>query len=808
VQRWGLIVLCWGCGGGEARFERVDLSPYPNPFTPEQPLWSAQPHRDHPYSLALSADGARLYVTLQGVEDEPGREVAVVDTDTLEPLGRIEVGQSPSGIELHPGGRFLVVANRFSNYASVIDTERDEVALEVEVPFYTTELVFAPDGRTAWLTNRWKDSVLRWDLDVGDTFRVTGTSYDGLPLDGPMGIEVGQNPRDLAISPDGARLYVAGLTGESVSLVDTASEREVTRFDLASPPADVAARGDAVFVSNIGRGTGDLPDRGNDGDEDGTPGDGTANVVFQDPQAQITVLDGGSLQVRHDYTSDTTCCRDFRDVDPDAPDRGLLLPAPDTWPPERAAFLPPRDTWIVGGALPEQMAVAGDTLWVAYSASNQVQAFSIAADGALSPGPRFATGMNPYDLVVSPDGRRVYVAERLGEHVAVLDAAAGPGAERRIAVGDVAGGEFPATDAELGEAFNFVTAPFTIDGDQACVECHREGGNLQRHHTMPLQQDRVWGTRMIQAYRGAMDTRPWFLETAMDETNFFPVINEFNRRENFCCELADPLVWSRYPSVEACVASPATAGCHHVLHCADDPPPECAARPYGSPYLTRNEAFLAASRELFGRDTTFGDALYLEGAGGERAGVPLNFDGITRALGLFLLVRPRLLPNPNAALDQPAAARGRLLYESTDTGCALCHPLPVTTVATAPRFDPSGIPIQLPAVITPRENPETGLSADDATPGFLQTFPSVVQGPEGIRFGVPALRGLWDRATRFYHDGRARSLREALATPGHPALRPGETGFNETRGVVDTHGGTSQLTPAELDDLVRFLLTL
>ncbi|MEK6606464.1 MAG: hypothetical protein AABZ30_02280 [Myxococcota bacterium] len=805
--RWLALIAAACAAEPRADFERVDLAPYPNPFGPDQPLWSEQPHRDHPFSLALSTDGAKLYVTLQGVEDEPGREVAIVDTEALGVVGRIGVGSSPTGIELHPGGRFLVVTNRFSNYASVIDTASDAVALDVEAPFYTTELVFSPDGRRAWLTNRWKDSVLRWDLDVGDGFRVTATNYQALPWDGPMGIPVGQNPRDLAISDDGRRLYVAALTGEAVSLIDTASGRETVRYDLASPPADVVVLGDAVFVTNIGRGAGDLPDDGNDGDEDGAPGDGTANVIFQDPQAQITVLDATTLDVRHDYTSDTLCCRDYREVDPDDPERGLRLPAPDTWPPERAAFLPPKETWIVAGALPEQMAVGGDSLWVAYSASNEVQRFAIADDGSLAPGPVLTTGMNPSDLVVSPDGRRVYVAERLGEHVTVIDVESQT--TQRVPVGDVVAGEFPATDAELGEAFNFVTGPFTVDGDQACVGCHREGGNLQRHHTMPLQTDRVWGTRMIQAYRGAMDSRPWFLETAMDETNFFPVINEFNRKENFCCELVDPLVWSKYPTAQACVAQPKLDGCNHVLDCESDPPPECAARPYGSPHLTRNAAFLDAALRLFGRETTFGDGIWIEAPDGAREGVPLNFDGITRALGLFLLVRPRLLPNPNVQLATPAAERGRRLYESSATGCAFCHPLPVTTVATAPPFNPFDQEVQFPPVVSPRRNPVTRANADTVTAGFLQSFPTTVQDADGaVRFGAPLLRGIWDRATRFFHDGRAESLREALATPGHAALEAGERGFNETDGVIDTHGGTSQLTPEELADLIAFLESL
>ena len=47
-----------------------------------------------------------------------------------------------------------------------------------------------------------------------------------------------------------------------------------------------------------------------------------------------------------------------------------------------------------------------------------------------------------------------------------------------------------------------------------------------------------------------------------------------------------------------------------------------------------------------------------------------------------------------------------------------------------------------------------------------------------------------------------------LATPGHPALGPGEVGFNERDGIPDTHGGTSHLSASELEDLATYLRTL
>lgn len=804
----GAPLLLSACAESEPAFERISLVPGENPFSPSDALWSPQPRRDHPLALALSAGGDKLYVALQGTEDEPGREVAVIDTASEAVLRRIRVGSSPTALALHPGGRFLAVANRFSNFVSVIDTLTDEVALDAPAPFYTVDVAFAPSGERAYLANRWKDSVLRWDIEVGERFRVAWTRDSGVEPDRPAGIPVGQNPRDMALSPDGGRLYVASPTSMHLSIIDTATDSEIRRVNIGSPPGDVLTYNSFVFVVHTGRGTQHRPDEGYDTDGDGLPGDSTANVMFQDVQNEIAVFnaDGDLL---HEYTSDTICCKDFRDVDPDHPARGAALPAPDTWPASRLLYLPPRESWIVAGALPERLAAAEGRLFVVFSGSNEVQTFAVAADGSLSPeqtqGGLLRTGMNPFDIVVAEGGQRAYVSERLGEGITALDVEAGPGSERRITLASPDAPTFPATDAEVGEAINFVTAPLTVDGDQTCVHCHREGGSVARAVAMPLQKDPAWGARMVMAYRGAYDTRPWFMETAMSETNFFPVINEFARRENFCCEGLDPLIAPAYPSYSECKADPAKAGCDHVLHCADDPPPECAERGYGSPHLSRNEHFLAGARSLFGWDHTPGDVLYQDLPSGVREGFPLDFSGVTRALGLFLLARPRFLPNPNGLFESAATRRGRAIYTSATSGCNTCHPLPLTTVTA--EFNPSGVPLRFPAVISPRRRP-SGEEVDAITPGFLQTFPDAEQDAGGVRFGAPQLRGIWDRAERFYHDGRARSLREALATPGHPALRPGETGFNETLGMPDTHGSTSRLSPEELEDLISFLLTL
>ncbi|MCC7536193.1 MAG: YncE family protein [Deltaproteobacteria bacterium] len=798
------------------------LDPVPNPFGPDEPLWAPQPHRERPRAAVLSSDESKLYVAMQGREEAPSHVVAVVDVARGAVTRRIRVGRAPVALALHPEGRFLVVANLHSNFASIVDTRSDEVVAQYPVPFYTTAIAFSPDGARAYLANRWKDSLLSWDLRVsGGRFDIVADDYRAIALDSPMGSPVGTNPDQVSVDPESGRVYVSSIAGGRVHVYEPDGDTLVGVVSVRSPVGGMALVGDYLVLTHIGHGTGHEPTDGVDGDEDGAPGDGTGNVMFQDLQNELEVYDTRTLESVGLYTSDSLCCFDYRDVDPDDPTRGMRIPAPETWPAERAALVPPRDTWIVAGALPTRIArvvsprSGSARLFVIMAASNEAQRFDLdlrsgrlsAVDTAAS---LYRTGAVPTDVVANRAGTVAYVVDRLGESVTVLDATSDTGgAGDTLIVGDVSGGAFPASDVELGELFNNVTAPLTVDGDQSCVHCHREGGNLDRLVAMPLQTNRTWGSRQIQAYRGAFDTRPWFIEAAMDEGNFFPVLNEFNRKENFCCEGLDSQVWSRYPDVPTCVAEPDLEGCNHVLRCDSDPPSECADRPYGSPYATRDAFLQAAAERLTGRRTTFGDALRIEGT--DRP-LPLTFDAVTRALGLFLLAEPRLPPNPNQPLETAAAARGRLLYERAEVGCATCHPLPITTIASAPAFSPAGLPVRLPPVITPTLAPD-GSIADTVTQGFRDTFTvatigSTEQGPEGMHIGIPQVRGIWDRADRFYHDGRARSLREALLTPNHPALLPGEHGFNERYGVIDTHGGTSQLTPEQVDDLIAFLRTL
>ena len=79
-----------------------------------------------PMGVVVSPDGGRVYVSTGR-----GRHIMVIDAETLEVVGSVEVGTRPWGIALTADGRYLYSANGPSNDVSVVDTESLQVVATV-----------------------------------------------------------------------------------------------------------------------------------------------------------------------------------------------------------------------------------------------------------------------------------------------------------------------------------------------------------------------------------------------------------------------------------------------------------------------------------------------------------------------------------------------------------------------------------------------------------------------------------------------------------------------------------------------------
>ncbi|TSB24979.1 YncE family protein [Streptomyces benahoarensis] len=98
-----------------------------------------------PHGLALDAARGRLYVSVEGSADRPGG-VVVIDTATRRPLGRIDTDAPvPHWFVLSPDGTTGYATNKEAPFVSVVDLGAGTLTAKIEVPG-SEGLALSPDG--------------------------------------------------------------------------------------------------------------------------------------------------------------------------------------------------------------------------------------------------------------------------------------------------------------------------------------------------------------------------------------------------------------------------------------------------------------------------------------------------------------------------------------------------------------------------------------------------------------------------------------------------------------------------------------
>ena len=216
------------------------------------------------------------------VTNQNSNNVSVIDTATNTEVDvdgnsgngitRIPVGTSPVGVAVTPDGAFVYVTNQNSNNVSVIDTATNtEVDVDgnsangiTRIPLGTSPqgVAVRPPATFVYVTNFISDNV-----SVIDTATNTEVDVDGNPGNGITRIRVGNAPSGIAVTPDGAFVYVVNrVIDNNVSVIDTATNIEVdvdgnpgnsiTRIPVGSLPLGVAVTPDGafVYVTNVNSG--------------------------------------------------------------------------------------------------------------------------------------------------------------------------------------------------------------------------------------------------------------------------------------------------------------------------------------------------------------------------------------------------------------------------------------------------------------------------------------------------------------------------------------------------------------------------
>jgi len=104
---------------------------------------------DQPGGLALSSDGARLYVTAA----VPNGRIHVLNTTTGKVIGTIPAKHTPTAPVLSPDGKTLYICNRFNDNVSVIDLASKKESATISVQREPVAAAITQDGKLLFVAN-------------------------------------------------------------------------------------------------------------------------------------------------------------------------------------------------------------------------------------------------------------------------------------------------------------------------------------------------------------------------------------------------------------------------------------------------------------------------------------------------------------------------------------------------------------------------------------------------------------------------------------------------------------------------------
>lgn len=637
----------------------------------------------------------------------------------VPPTASLQVPQntkrSSSAIAITDDGSRLLVVNPDSNSLSVMDPVAGEKLAEIAVGDDPRTVALA-GGARAYVANRGSNSVSVIDLT---SLSIVAT------------IEVGYQPYGVVVSPDGAFAFVANAGSDTISVIDTAVLQVVATMPVRDRPAGLAVTADRLYVTHLLTGLVSVIDVA--GLPESVPYCGELDF---DLNGEVDVADISRVGARWRNT-----CRDA---------------------PYDPAFDLDRDCRIQITDVMDVVLHCGSTCAVISTGSTSNLAQSIVLDPAetraylphiksnsSNPAPLFDTsifpvvsvidlasnqhvpaerisletvdrpGNMPFDAAFSPDGSRLWVVNAGSNDVSVIDVGSRAGVAH-VTVGANPRGIILSPDGGTAYVSN------TLDGIVSVIDtatAQVTGVLTATHINMPpvlLRGKRLFHTSARPAlardgwiscaachFDGEMDGRTWNLAGLgpRNTPSLLGIIQTY------------PINWQA-------------------------------------------DMDESQDQEHFIRGLQAGTGLIADGdpypgRGMFNVGRSLELDALATFVDSLSIPRNPAIP-PGGPVP-PAVERGRQVFESPATGCAVCHP--------APSY-------------TDRQKHDVATASG----------PEELAGPE---IDTPTLRGL-TRTAPYLHDGSAPTPYDVLVT----------------KNPTDQHGVTSQLTPDEMMDLIAFLEAL
>lgn len=210
------------------------------------------PVRSQPYFISVSADGTRGYVANSG-----SNTVSVLDLVLRKQLVVIGVGEAAGMAAISPDGKTLVVSNRQGGSAGIIDASVPPQAMKVRSVFSgcagATDIAILPDSSKAFVACSAGHQVMALQLATPPA-ATASPNHDPTRTDALLAmLDVGSDPVNLALKPDGGEIFAINYGSGSISEIDTTANEVGGAYFVGTHPVYglFAADDSTLYVSNF-----------------------------------------------------------------------------------------------------------------------------------------------------------------------------------------------------------------------------------------------------------------------------------------------------------------------------------------------------------------------------------------------------------------------------------------------------------------------------------------------------------------------------------------------------------------------------
>ena len=377
-----------------------------------------------PREMVISLDGRWLYVMCEASD-----EIRVVDAQNGTVARTVPVGHTPRGIVLSGDGTKLYVANSSDDTVSEIDTASLKVTRTMGTGLEPNGVAVDREGKTLYVANRLSNDISVIDLANGQEIKR---------------LAAGRGASYLTLSPDGKMIYATHVYPKigkhrtppesEVTVIDTRRQIVVDRKQLHN----VAG----VFHSAVSS-------------------DGRLVVAAQLRPKNLVPL----AHVEHGWAFGDSLAIFGDDVNGvvqvplDELERYVAMPY-------AVAITPDKQKIYVTSSGSETVTVIDIRKLLEYVRETKAPFTNDLSASANYVAGRIPVGRNPKGLVLSRDGTRLFVANRLDDSISVIDTT------NDVVVSTIGlGGKPDMTSLRRGERL-FYSARFAFQGQFSCANCH------------------------------------------------------------------------------------------------------------------------------------------------------------------------------------------------------------------------------------------------------------------------------------------------------------------------------------------------